>query len=399
MKIKSLCKAVSTALLLSSASVAYASDDNSSLDVGRLAIAGYGDVGLIFQDDMKDEDGNDIQNNVVARFIPIFLFQMSEKIHIEAELEFSTTAEGETETTLEYANMHYFFNDNTIITAGKFLLPFGQFGANLHPSWINKGASNPGIYGGHGGNGSMAGVTSIMGDTGINIANTWSLGDAGKIFTDFYSVSGPRQEEGAHGGGVDMGAKKGDNNDTFAFGGRIAYAFLPAYEIGFSYYSGDYSNDGDLNYTAYTVDFNWIGSFASIRGEIFGSTAGTEWEEEVTLPDGSEEHEEFLQDLDKSGFYVQGTWQARQLGVNWLNPVEFVLRYSQTESDFDGSVTHELEEDGGKMGSRIYGGVNYWLTPSAVLKLGAESTSIDDEEKAHDEVADDRVFLQLAFGF
>ena len=77
---------------------------------------------------MKDEEGNDIQNNVVARFVLIFLFQLSEKIHIEAELEFSTNAEGETETELEYANMHYFFNDNTIITAGKFLLPFGHKG-------------------------------------------------------------------------------------------------------------------------------------------------------------------------------------------------------------------------------------------------------------------------------
>jgi len=251
---------------------------------------------------MKDAEGNDIQNNVTARFIPIFLFQMSEKIHIEAEIEFATTATGETETILEYANMHYFFNDNTIITAGKFLLPFGQFGANLHPTWINKAASNPGIYGGHGGNGSLNGVTGIMNDIGVNVANVWILGDAGRIFTDFYSVSGPRQEAG-HGGGVDREVKKGDNNDTFAFGGRVAYAFLPAYEVGYSYYSGAYSNDGDLNYTAYTIDFNWIGSFASIRGEIFGSTAETE---------GVINNEDAVKDFSKSGFYIQGTWQARQ---------------------------------------------------------------------------------------
>lgn len=345
---------------------------------------------------MKDEEGNDIQNNVVARFIPIFLFQLSEKIHIEAEIEFSTNSEGETETELEYANMHYFFNDNTIITAGKFLLPFGQFGANLHPSWINKAASNPGIYGGHGGNGSLGGVTSIMGDTGINIANTWSLGDAGRIYTDFYSVSGPRQEEGDHGGGVEMEAKKGDNNDSFAFGGRVAYAFLPEWEVGVSYYTGDYSNDGDLNYNAYNIDFNWVGSYASVRGEIFGSTAETEGEEE-----GEEEGhgEEWVKDFDKEGWYIQGTWQARQLGKAWLNPVELVIRYSDSSSDFDGSIAHDFEEDGGKMGSRIYYGVNYWLEPSAVLKLGAESTSIDNEEASHDPIAGDRIFLQLAFGF
>ncbi len=390
-----LQSAVAAAISMSLMTTATA-QESSALDIGRLALAGYGDVSYAYQPNMKDEEGNDIQNNVVARFVPIFLFQLSEKIHIEAELEFSTNAEGETETELEYANMHYFFNDNTIITAGKFLLPFGQFGANIHPSWINKAASNPGIYGGHGGNGSLAGVTYIMNDTGVNVSNTWDLGDAGRIFTDFYAVSGPGQEAGDHGGGVEMEPKKGDNNDSMAFGGRVAYAFLPEWEIGASYYSGDYSDDGDLNYSAYSIDFNWVGSYASVRGEIFGSTAETEGEDE-----GEEEGhgEEWVKDFDKSGWYIQGTWQARQLGKAWLNPVEFVVRYSDTESDFDGSIAHDFEEDGGKTGSRIYYGVNYWLEPSAVLKLGAESTSIDNEEASHTSVPDDRIFLQLAFGF
>ena len=394
---KVLLQSAVTAALSMSLMTTVNAQENSSLDIGRLAIAGYGDVTYISQGNMKDEEGNDIQNNVVARFVPIFLFQMSEKIHIEAEIEFSTNAEGETETELEYANMHYFLNDNTIITAGKFLLPFGQFGANLHPSWINKAVSNPGLYGGHGGNGSLGGITSILGDTGINIANTWDMGDAGRIFTDFYTVSGPRQEEGEHGGGVEMGVKKGDNNDSMAFGGRVAYAFLPEWEIGISYYTGEYSDDGDLNYSAYNIDFNWIGSYASVRGEIFGSTAETEGETEAEVE--GEHGEEWVKDFDKSGWYIQGTWQARQLGQAWLNPVEFVVRYSDIESDFDGSIGHDFEEDAGKMGSRIYYGVNYWLEPSAVLKLGAESTSIDNEGAGHGGIIDDRVFLQLAFGF
>ena len=396
MKQVTLYSAVAAAILMSTMTTANA-QENSALDIGRLAIAGYGDVTYIDQSNMKDNEGNNIQNNVVARFVPIFLFQLSEKIHIEAEIEFSTNAEGETETELEYANMHYFFNDNTTITAGKFLLPFGQFGVNLHPSWINKAASNPGLYGGHGGNGSLGGITSIMGDTGINIANTWTLGDAGRIFTDFYTVSGPRQEVGDHGGGVEMEVKKGDNNDSMAFGGRVAYAFLPEWEIGVSYYSGDYSDDGDLNYSAYNIDFNWIGSYASVRGEIFGSTAETEGETEAEVE--GEHGEEWVKDFDKNGWYIQGTWQARQLGKAWLNPIELVVRYSDIESDFDGSIGHDFEEDAGKMGSRIYYGINYWLEPSAVLKLGAESTSIDNEGAGHGGIIDDRVFLQLAFGF
>jgi len=236
-----------------------------------------------------------------------------------------------------------------------------------------------------------------LGDTGINIANTWNIGDAGRIFNDFYTVSGPRQEAGDHGGGVEMSAKNGDNNNTMAFGGRIAYAFLPEWEVGISYYSGKYSNDGDSNYDAYNIDFNWVGSYASVRGEIFGSSAETEGEDEPIEVD--EHGEEWVKDFDKSGWYIQGTWQARELGKAWLNPVEFVVRYSDIKSDFDGSIGHDFEEDAGKMGSRIYYGVNYWLEPSAVLKLGAESTSIDNEGAGHSGIVDDRVFLQLAFGF
>ena len=129
MKQVPLYSAVAAAVLMSTMTTANA-QENSSLDIGRLALAGYGDVTYISQPDMKDEAGNDIQNNVVARFVPIFLFQMSEKIHIEAELEFATTSEGETETVLEYANMHYFFNDNTISVSWNMTTVFGTYTLN-----------------------------------------------------------------------------------------------------------------------------------------------------------------------------------------------------------------------------------------------------------------------------
>jgi hypothetical protein len=383
-----LSLAVAAAFTMSNAYALDTQEDNK-LDIGRLAIAGYGDISYADQDDTN--------NNVVSRFVPIFLFQMSEKIHIESELEFSVGADGETETILEYANMHYFLNDNTIITAGKFLLPFGQFGANLHPSWINKAASKPGVYGGHGGNGSLGGIIPILSDTGFNVSNTFDFGNGGKIFTDFYVVSGPRQEAaGGHGEGeeeegeeglgievpeVEFEYKAGDNNDSMAFGGRIAYAFLPQWEVGVSYYNGAYSDDGDLDYTATNIDINWIGTYASVRAEIINTTAEGEGEIEI---DG--EHEEIFQDFEKDGWYVQGTWQARQLGKSWLNPVEFVVRYSELSDDQD-----EHDTVGG---DRMYYGVNYWLEPSAVLKLGVESTNLDNGEDS-----DDRVFAQLAFGF
>ncbi len=374
MKLKTLNAAVASALLfttgLITASSTYA-NESSGLDVGRMTLAGYGDVTYA--------DADNTNNNVVSRFVPIFLFQLSEKIHIESELEFSIDDNGETVVEMEYADLHYFLNDNTVITAGKFLLPFGQFGQNLHPSWINKLPAVPGIYG-HGGNGSMTPLIPVLNDTGVNIRNTWNLGKAGRLFTDFYVVSGPRQEGVAHGASedvvteegiefpeVEFEAKKGDNNGSMAVGGRIAYAFLPQWEVGFSYYTGAYSDDGDLNYTMTNVDINWAGTYSSVRGEM------------ITTTREGEDASGGVQDFDRNGWYVQGVWQARQLGKVWLNPVELVVRHSAI-SKYEGGDRNTL-------------GINYWLEPSAVLKVAYEDTSLDSG------LNDNRLFMQLAFGF
>jgi len=370
MKRLTLSAAVASALLISAVPTALAQED-SELDIGRFAIAGYGDVSYIDQDGMN--------NNVESRFVPIFLFQLSEKIHIESELEFSIDENGETEVEMEYADLHYFLNDNTTITAGKFLLPFGQFGPNLHPSWINKLPSGPGLYG-HGGNGSLVPLVPVMSDTGVNLRNSFKLG-AGKLFTDFYVVSGPREEEeeeigiddpeeGGHGSIPEVGfeAGKGDNNSDKAFGGRVAYAFLPSIEIGYSFYNGAYSDDATLDYKATALDFNWIGTFASIRGEIID-----------TSTDFLDEDDGEIDVFDRSGWYIQGSWQMRQLDKDILNPFELVLRYSE--------INDALE------GERWTVGVNYWLESSAVLKLAYEDTELEDGD------TDNRLFIQLAFGF
>jgi len=365
MKMVPLSAAVATALFLSAAPVG--AQEGSELDVGRFAIAGYGDVTYVDQDN--------VNNNVESRFVPIFLFQMSEKIHIEAELEFSLSPEGETEVEMEYANMHYFLTDNTTVTAGKFLLPFGNFGPNLHPSWINKLPSGPGLYG-HGGNGSLTPILPVMSDTGINIRSSFNVG-SGKIFTDFYVVSGPREEAEEEGGGegdhseleaeVAFESARGDNNDDKAFGGRIAYAFLPSWEIGYSFYNGAYDANAQLDFKASAIDFNWIGTYSSVRGEFIETN--TEFYHE----DGD------FDNFDRNGSYIQYSWQMRQLGKAALNPVELVLRRSE--------ITEILE------GDRWTFGVNYWLEPSAALKFAYEDTKLEDGD------TDNRVFVQLAFGF
>jgi len=277
-----------------------------SLEQGRLAFAGYGDVTYV------DPDGGN--SAFKTKIAPIILVQLNDRIHIEIEVEISVDENGETETELEYADIHYFMTDSTTVTAGKFLLPFGQFGPNLHPSWINSLPSVPVVYGGHDGNGIASPLLPILSDNGVAFQKTFVFGNGSRLFFDAYVINGPQSavhdEEGDDGhdeedevvdehdeepteeghaeegaeiddhdeeaeGGhadslfpeVDFEATSGDNNDDKAFGGRMAYAWLPEFELGLSYYSGAYDNNSDLDFTAYGVDLNYVSTYFTVRGE------------------------------------------------------------------------------------------------------------------------------------
>ena len=117
---------LASCLQLGVAVPALAAEDAPDLETGRFVIVGYGDFSFTDPENENSYFG--------GKFAPILLFQLSDKINVETELEFSIGEGGTTETELEYADVHYFATDSSTITAGKFLLPFGQFGPNLHPS-------------------------------------------------------------------------------------------------------------------------------------------------------------------------------------------------------------------------------------------------------------------------
>jgi hypothetical protein len=349
-------------------SVPVSAQDDGPLPQGRFVMGGYGDVTYA-----DTEQGNGSFN---SRFVPIFLFQLNDKLHVEAELEFSVDEFGAVETELEYADIHYFLGDATTLTAGKFLLPFGQFGPNLHPSWINKLPTMPGIYGGHGGNGIMTPLMPILNDMGVSVQHTIQLKGGSRLFFDFYAVNGPSEELMEEDPNapeplfpeVELEAKSVDNNTNKAFGGRIAWAALPSLEIGISYFKGPYDDAGDLDYTAQGFDLSWNGTFSSVKAEWIKTEA--DFQDMPTDP---------IETASRDGYYVQYAWSMRQLQKPALNPVELVARYSKI---------NDIEA-----GERWTLGLNYWMSPSTVTKLAYEDTQLDDGTE------DTRVFAQLSYGF
>ncbi|WP_339771314.1 porin [uncultured Paraglaciecola sp.] len=317
-------------------------------------------------------------------------------MHVEAETEISLNEAGETEIELEYADIHYFLTDTTTITAGKFLLPFGQFSANWHPSWINRTPWTPGIYGSHGSPQAMTPLLPILSDVGIVVQQTFFFSSKQKIFLDLYVTNGAsaeahdeeeivdehveeiidehneEAEEDEHVEAfpeVEFEATSGDNNK--AFGGRIAYAFLPAIEIGASYYTAKYDEDERLDITAQGIDINFIGNHYLIRGEYIS-----------TETDGLEEEDEHdaaeIAVFKRNGWFLQGVFQAGQIWPQ-LGGTELVVEYAKTNKFAEAK--------------RWVAGVNYWLDARSVIKFSYEDTDV----KVGDD--DQRLAVQYSYGF
>ena len=118
---------------------------------------------------------------------------------------------------------------------------------------------------------------------------------------------------------------------------------------------------------------NIIGRHYTLRGE-YVKTIRQVFEEDH---DNEGVFERVTQTRD--GWYLQGSWSARQLNKPILNPTELVLRYAHVGG-------HEAAD-------RWTIGINYWFDPRAVAKFAIEQTDLEEAENAT------RFLVQFAYGF
>jgi len=76
-------------------------------------------------------------------FNPLFLANYRDLFLFRAAVDFSINQDGDTDTSLDFANINLFLNDYMIFGAGKFDSALGQFVQNISPAWINKLPSAP----------------------------------------------------------------------------------------------------------------------------------------------------------------------------------------------------------------------------------------------------------------
>ncbi len=361
----------------------------------KLFISGYGAMGY---NDSDDEDGS-----FGALFVPIFHYQLSDRLHLTGEVEFDLRGD-DLDIEVEYAQIDFLLNDYLTVTAGKFLLPFNAFSERIHPAWINKLPSLPPIYGSHGSGG---GIIPVLSDTGLQLRGgarlPFSLGEnEPRLNYNFYVVNGPRIEpeseederfehlaefleaEGAivsaddlleeleigHGEGteIEFGETFRDNNSNKAIGGRMGFLPVPWLEAGGSFMRGEFDDGDDLDFHMYGFDLGArVGPF-DLRGEYIRLS--------YELEEGGTERTD--------GFYTQVAMKLRDAIEHFgaasppvIDRTELVLRYGQVDNgaDYD----------------EISPGIVYWIRPSVPLKLAYSFRNGDRD--------DDELQVQLAFGF
>lgn len=305
----------------------------------------------------------------IANFNPMFHFQYNDKILWEAELEIEVEENGDTSIGLEYSTIDWFLNDSMILIAGKFLSPLGNFRQNMHPSWINKLPSAPPGFGHDG--------AAPLAEVGLQLRGARNFGDQRKFTYAGYAGNGPKLEgEDGEIHAIEAEGFAGNPDDEFVYGGRISFLPIPKLEIGVSGAIGDVAvveNDGvDISgdptrdYTVFGYDASYqIGNF-DLRGEFI-----------------SQEVDELAASIAPEGgkwetWYVQGAYKFAD--AKW----EGVLRYT----DFQSPHADDTQE-------QFAVGLNYLITPSAMLKFAYES----NDGLAGEATDDDRLLVQIAYGY
>lgn len=315
-----------------------------------------------------DTEGMD--SSFTAKFVPIILWEINDRLFFESELEFELESEhghGSTEVELEYAHGSYIINDYMTFGAGKFLTPFGVFAERLHPQWINKLPNMPLAFAHDG----LVPFSSV----GVYLRGGFPVKDM-KINYAFYLTNGPalNTEEEEEAGLLEF-ENFNDINNNKAIGGRIGVLPIPELEIGYSFLFSGVNATGDdvgpADALLQGIDVSYvrlvqqIAGMIDLRFEYVHSDVDT-----VTFdPDGLD-FGPLTYNNKRDGFYFQAAYRPTLSDIKFLRDFEFVGRYEELDVPSgapDGQHDHE----------RWTIGVNYYLAPNSMFKVAYQSTEVE----------------------
>lgn len=313
-------------------------------------------------------------------FNPIFLVGYKNLLLFESELEISGTTAGDTDVSLEFANLNLNATDWLTVTAGKFLSPMGDFQQHSHPTWINKLPSRPAGFVEDGG-------TEDLSKAGVMARGAFPVGSTTLDYSVFVGNE-PRLADNAE-DGVKLEGFGGDVTDSKAFGGRIGFRPLPYVNLGVSGMHARIKGNAGAGGAVSSGDYDMeVADAAFTKGDwdVRGEFIRAHLDSLMSAPSPSDTTET-IPASTWYAWYVQGAYRLAGVTDNKiLANFEPVARYSQFRvSGFSDFKTNE--ED------RWTVGLDYWFAPSIVAKVAYLSRDFRNQDNANEFRA------QFAFGF
>ena len=338
----------------------------------KFLLAGYGTAGFTAR------SGEDPFFD--AAFNAIFLWKLTDRLFFEGELEFEFE-NNETTTNLEIAQASYLLNDYMTIGVGRFLNPTNFFVERQHMNWVNKLPDKP-----------LAVYDGLMPESelGAQLRGVIPIGPTKLEYAAFVAnAPGLITESDDF---SEIGMLDFDNDANFgghvAVGGHVGFIPIPQLEIGYGIQRSKVGpRDQAVTAVLQSADFNYVSDSPLLKG-LINFRAQWVWShvgDFVYDPNGEQGFGPLEFNNNRNGGYVQLSYRPTRINNDYLKNFEGVFRYDRF---------NQLHTPVGFDEQRWTLGLNYWVTPSAVLKLAYE---FDDKNGG---ARDQNAFLmQAAVGF
>jgi hypothetical protein len=316
-----------------------------------------------------------------ASFNPIFLWELTPKILFDGRLEIEPSGGG-TNVNLVNAQISYLLNDYITLGVGEFFSPSNVFVERFEPQWINKLPDRPlAIY-----HGILPNIS-----VGAQVRGGFPIGPTRANYA-FYVSNGPvlNSFDARTAGTLDFNSYT-DNNDNKAVGGRVGFLPIPGVEVGYGFETSKPGFQGttfaNVRALVQSVDLEVSRDSDLLKGRInlFAQYAWSHVDHAVYDPDGSLGFGPLPLTAKRDGGYAELAYRPTKLDIDFPRNLEMIFRWDHLSRDPSG--LGDPEE------TRLTLGLNYWLSPSTVVKAAYEW------DKPNGEPNRNALLIQTAMGF
>jgi hypothetical protein len=316
-----------------------------------------------------------------ASFNPIFLWEMTPKLLFDSRLEIEPSGGG-TNVNLVNAQISYLLNDYIALGVGEFFSPSNVFVERFEPQWINKLPDRPiGVY-----HGVLPNIS-----VGAQARGGFPIGPT-RVDYAFYVSNGPTLStfDARTAGTLDFNSYT-DNNDDKAVGGRVGFLPVPGVEVGYGFETSRPGFQGttfsDVRALVQTVDLEITRDSDLLKGRVnlFAQYAWSKVDHAVYDPDGSLGFGPLPLTAKRDGGYAELAYRPTKLDIDLFRNLEMIFRWDHLSADPSGL--------GDPSETRWTLGLNYWLSPSTVVKAAYEWDKFNGERNRN------ALFFQTAMGF